>query len=252
MELKLFPKESFDKGSITTMNQLIKIAEVLLSKWEIVPPKAIEFYDSIKLFANRILPQVKEYGLSEEQSREFINTSLNSGSYGTFNIKDNVIIEMNFNPYFKTFYPSIQFLRLLIHESLHLFLYSKLDREIYKDKFKFQGEKYLGEKIILQLDEGFVQVLTEIILEDFDFEKIKELPIYSEINKPPKFRKNVGGLNLVKFNQKFDDLYEKNSKRGYKLIKEKIKDFKEVDKSKIIKELVEFIKEEINKLPKHK
>ena len=144
--LKLFPKENFDKESINTMNKLIEIAKNLLTKYEIKVPKSIEFYDNLDLFIKKILQQVKNYGLTEKQSIEFIKASLNSGAYGTFNIEENSIIEMNFNPHFKLFYPSIHFLNLLIHESLHLFLYSNFKNSIYNDKFKFRGENILGAK----------------------------------------------------------------------------------------------------------
>ena len=97
MNLILFPEKNFDTKSIKTMNKLIRIAEKLLSKWRVPSPKNIEFYDTIDLFIKRILFQVKAYGLTEKQSKEFIKASLNSGSYGTFNIKNNSIVEMNFN-----------------------------------------------------------------------------------------------------------------------------------------------------------
>jgi len=126
MKLKLFPKENFDKCSINTMNQLISLSEDLLNKYSVTIPKFVEFYDNLNLFIKRVLPQVKSYRLTEKQSREFIKSSLNSGTYGTFDIKKNSIIEMNFNPHFKLFYPSIHFLKLLIHEALHLFLYTNL------------------------------------------------------------------------------------------------------------------------------
>jgi len=251
MKIKLCPKDSFDSSSIETINKLIDIAKKRLDKVGISSPKTVEFYDDLDLFIKRILPQVKNYGLTENQSEEFIKSSLNSGTYGTFNIEDNSIIEMNFNPYFKTFYPSIHFLKLLIHESLHLFLYSKIKRNIYNDKFKFKNGKYIGKEKIIQLDEGFAEFLTEKILENFDFDAIKELPIYSELNEIPKYKKEVEGLDLDEFNKKFDILYEHNLKKGYKLIENTFKKLEGNLKEKI-EALIHYISEEIEKLFEHK
>ena len=251
MKIKLFPKDSFDSKSIETINKLMDIAKNKLNEIGISLPKEIEFYDDLNLFIKRILPQVKNYGLTENQSKEFIKSSLNSGTYGTFNIDDNSIIEMNFNPYFKTFYPSIHFLKLLIHESLHLFLYSKIERNIYNDKFRFKNGKYIGKEKIIQLDEGFAEFLTEKILENFEFDTIKELPIYSELNKIPKYKKEVEGLNLDKFNDKFDILYKYNSKKGYELIEKKFNKL-EGDLKEKIKRLISYVSEEIEKLFEHK
>jgi hypothetical protein len=251
MELKLYPKENFDKDSINTLHQLIKIAKDILNKQDISTPKIVEFYDDLDLFIKKILPQVESYGLTEKQSREFIKASLNSGTYGTFDIKENSIIEMNFNPHFKLFYPSIHFLKLLIHESLHLFLYSNLNQNIYKDKFKFKEGKYIGYEKIIQLDEGFAEFFTDKILEGYDFDPIKELPIYSGLNNSPKYMKIIEELNIEDFNRKFDEIYEKNSNRGYKLIEKKFDQLSGTFKEKIT-EIIKFIQKEINKLPKHK
>lgn len=250
MQLKLFPKESFDKDSTETINKLIEISIKILNKLKIDIPKSIEFYDDLNLFIKRILSQVKNHGLTENQSIEFIKSSLNSGTYGTFNIEDNSIIEMNFNPHFKTFYPSIHFLKLLIHESLHLFLYSHLKRNIYNDKFKFENGKYMGYKKIIELDEGFAEFLTEKILENFNFDSIKELPIYSELNESPKYKREVEGLKLDEFNEQFDILYENNSKKGYELIKNK---FNRLDGNlqEKIKNLIEYVSNEIEYLFEH-
>lgn len=251
MILKLFPKENFDKGSINTMNKLIEIAKNLLTNQNIDIPKSIEFYDDLGLFIIRILPQVKNYGLTEKQAIEFIKASLNSGTYGTFNTEENSIIEMNFNPHFKLFYHSINFLNLLIHESLHLYLYSNLKRNIYDDKFKFEGEKYTGHEKIIQLDEGFAGLLTDKILENFDFDAIKDLPIYSGLNDSPDYEKEVEGLNIQIFNKKFNHLYEKNSKEGYKLIEKKFNQVKGNFQERI-KLIIEYIQAEISNLPEHK
>jgi len=251
MKIALYPKDSFDNNSIETLNRLIDIAKNKLNELEIPSPKEIEFYDDLDLFIKRILPQVKNYGLTGNQSKEFIKASLNSGTYGTFNIEDNSIIEMNFNPYFKTFYPSIHFLKLLIHESLHLFLYSKIKRDIYNDKFKFKNGKYVGKEKIIQLDEGFTEFLTEKILENFEFDTIKDLPIYSELNKIPKYKKEVEGLNLEEFNNKFDILYENNSKKGYEIIENEFNKLEGNLKEKI-KKLSSYVSQEIEKLFEHK
>lgn len=251
MELKLFPKESFDNGSIETINKLINIAIKILNDLEINIPKDIEFYDALDLFIKRILSQVKDYGLTEKQSVEFIKASLNSGTYGTFDIKKNSIIEMNFNPHFKLFYPSIHFLNLLIHESLHLFLYSNLKQNIYKDKFKFKGEKYIGYEKIIQLDEGFAEFFTDKILEDYDFDSIKDLPIYSGLNNPPKYLKKIEKLDIDKFNKKFDKLYKKNSNKGYKIIEQKFNQTSGTFKEKMTK-IIGYIQKEIASLLIHK
>lgn len=241
-------KESFEEQTIGNINKLIKISEKLLIKWGIDIPKRIEFYDSIDLFIKRILPQVIKYGLTKKQAIEFIKASLNSGSYGTFSIKDNTIIEMNFNPNFKKFYPSIHFLNLLIHESLHLFLYLKIGN-IYPRKFKFEGTKYIGEELVLQLDEGFAKLLTNVIMTEFNTNLIKDLPIWSELNEIPKYKKEVDGLNINKLNSEFNKIYKKNSNKGYNILKKEY--FKVRDKPK--KERVSFLLELIkNRLFEHK
>ncbi|HLC78273.1 MAG TPA: hypothetical protein VJH92_04055 [Candidatus Nanoarchaeia archaeon] len=99
MKIKLIPKENFDKKSIETITKLVGIAENLLKSLDVDVPDSIEFYDELDPFIKRILSQVEGYGLTSKQAREFIKASLNSGTYGTFDIKDNTIIEMNFNPY---------------------------------------------------------------------------------------------------------------------------------------------------------
>lgn len=251
MKLKLFPVKNFDKGSIDTINKLIKLSEDLLNKYDISVPKFIEFYDDLNLFIRRILPQVKNYGLTEKQSIEFIKASLNSGIYGTFDIKENSIIEMNFNPHFKLFYPSIHFFQLLIHESLHLFLYTNLKQNIYNDKFKFKGEEYIGYEKIIQLDEGFAEFFTDKLLKGYDFNSIKDLPIYSGLNKPPKYLKKIEKLDVDNFNRKFDELYERNSNKGYNIIEKKFCKLRGTFKEKMEK-IIEFVQEEINNLFEHK
>lgn len=243
INLRLFPKEEFEKDSIKSINKIINHAEKLLEKWEIPIPESLEFYDSLEIFINRILNQVENYGLTKEQSKEFVKASLNSGTYGTFDIKDNSIIEMNFNPYFKGFYPAIHFLKLIIHESLHLFLYSNFKEDFYSKKFKFNKEEYSGDLKYLQLDEGFADFLTEKILENFNFDEIKQLPIYCSLLEPPKYKKEVEGFDIEEFNKKFDELYEENSKKGYERIKNKFKDKKDL---KVI-DIINFIKQELSK-----
>lgn len=245
MKSILVPEKNFDKKSIETINKLVNIARDILGNLNINLPKSIEFYDELDAFIKRILPQVKDYGLTEKQSIEFIKASLNSGTYGTFDIKDNSIIEMNFNPHFRLFYPSTHFLNLLIHESLHLFLYSKFKHNIYKDKFKFENGKYIGKEKIIQLDEGFAEFLTSKILENFNFDSIKDLPIYSGLNESPNYQKEVDGSNIDKFNKQFDLLYEKNSKKGHNLIEEKFNYLQGSLKEKI-GVLTDYIVKEIN------
>ncbi len=221
MKILLIPKESFNKDSINTISKLTNIAENILFDWHIPPAKEIEFYNDLALFIQRVTPQVQKYGLTKNQAVEFIKTSLNCGTYGTFDISKNAIIEMNFNPYYKLFYPAIQFLKLIIHESLHLFLYSRIDKNIYDYKFRFLHGKYVGKEKIVQLDEGFAEFMTEKILEKFNFEPIRKLPIYSKLNKVPTFKNIVENLNIKEFNKKFDNLYNKNKEKGIKIIKEK-------------------------------
>lgn len=246
MNIRLIPKKSFDKESINTINKLVKIAGILLSKWNIPIAKNLEFYNSIDLFMKRITLDVKKYGLSKEQSVEFIKASLNSGSYGTFDIKKKSIIEFNFNPYFGGFYPSVQFLKLLIHESLHLFLYSKLDKEIYSHKFKFKNGKYCGKNKAIQLDEGFAEFFTSKILNGFDYNKIRTLPIYNTMKSPPTFEKDVGKMNINKFNNNFNKIYEKNKNQGIKIIRAEYNKIKKDNKGKILK-IISFINNEIIK-----
>jgi len=252
MKLKLVPIENFDKESIKTINRLIKISEDCLKNLNIDSPDYIEFYDELDLFIKRILPQVKNYGFTEKQAIELIKVSLNSGTYGTFDIKRDSIIEINFNPHFRLFYPSIHFLKLLIHESLHLFLYSKIRQDIYQKKFKFKGEKYIGKEKIIQLDEGFAKFLTDKILENFDFSSINESPIYSGLNKLPDYKSKVEGLNINKLNENFNQLYEENSKKGFIIIKKKFNEINDKNLKEKINKLIRYIDGEIEKLSKHK
>ena len=250
MKITLIPEENFDKKSKDTIFLLVHIAEIELKKFEIRIPKEIVFYDMINPFIKKIINQVKAYNLSENQASEFIKASLNAGTYGTFDIENNQIVEMNFNPYFKTFYPAVLFLRMIIHESLHLYLYSKLNKDIYSQKFKFKKGKYSGIRKIIQLDEGFAGVMTDKILESFNFNAIKDLPIYSGLNSPPDYLSEVEGLNIKKFNLSFEKIYQKNSKKGYKLIKRKLNAEKSINKLNLT---ISFIQNEVDKLfLKHK
>jgi hypothetical protein len=250
MKIKLYPLKNFDKKSINTIKQLTEISKKLLIKFKIKIPKAIEFYDDLDLFIKRILLQVKNYGLAEKQAKEFIKSSLNYGTYGTFDIKKNTIIEMNFNPHFKFFYPAIHFIKLLIHESLHLFLYSNIKQDIYKYKFKFNRGIYKGYEKIIQLDEGFAEFFTEKILEGFNFNSIKNLPIYSGLNKSPKYKKEIEGMNIKIFNEQFNTIYERNYLRGHMIIKEKFNQTKGTFLEKMNK-IVAYIQNEIELLFKH-
>lgn len=246
MKINLIPRGNFDKQSVETINKLGDISNKLLSKWKVPLASSIEFYDQVDLFIKRILPQVKNYGLTRKQAEEFIKASLNSGSYGTFDIKRNTIIEMNFNPYFKGCYPAIHFLNLIIHESLHLFLYSKLSKHVYNDKFKFKEGKYVGNELIIQLDEGFAEVLTEEILKGFNLDKIKNLPIYSGINIAPQFNKFVEKMNIIKLDKDFNELYKSNSKKGYNIIKNEWDKYPNIDRLHRIDKLIQFIDKKIN------
>ena len=82
-------------------------------------------------------------------------------------------------------------INLIIHEALHLHLYSKLKENIYLKKFKFDKEKYIGSEKIIQLDEGFAGFFTEKILENFEMNTINELPIYSGLNEAPEYNLNM-------------------------------------------------------------
>ena len=158
---------------------------------------------------------------------------------------------MNFNPHFKLFYPSIHFLKLLIHEALHLFLYTNLKINIYNKKFKFNNGEYIGYEKIIQLDEGFAEFFTDKILKNIEKDSIKNLPIYSGLNESPKYKKEIEKLNIKNFNEKFNKLYKKNSNKGYEIIEKKFNQLEGTFKEKM-KMIIEFIQEEINKLFKHK
>ena len=130
---------------------------------------------------------------------------------------------------------------------MHLFLYLKLDKEIYPHKFKFINGKYCGKEKIVQLDEGFAEFFTEKILDEFDYGKIKTLPIYNMMKSPPNFEKEVEKLNMDEFSDNFNKIYEKNKNKGIEIIKREYTKIKGNDKEKILK-IISFINDEVNKI----
>jgi hypothetical protein len=58
-------------------------------------------------------------------------------------------------------------------------------------------------------------------MQKYNCNEIKELPIYSSLNSAPQFEEIVENLNIKKLNENFEKIYEKNKKKGIKIIKEK-------------------------------
>ena len=144
------------------------------------------------------------------------------------------------------FKQSAVLIKLLIHGSLHLFLYSKI-RDIYSKKFKFQNTKYIGNKLVLQLDEGFAELLTEVIVNGFDTISIKDLPLWSELNELPTYKKEVEKLNINKLNSEFNKIYNINSKKGYHQLKKEYFKIKDKSKKAIFFSLIKYINQELSK-----
>lgn len=219
MKVVLLPDTSFDNESRNTIYVLVNIAKKLLKKWKVPIPENIEFYNNVSMIIKRINDQVKTYGLTADQSREFIKSSLHSGVYITVDPVKKSIIAMNYNPHFQGFFPAMQFLKMIIHESLHLQLYQKVKHNIYEDKFKFKSGKYIGNSMILQLDEGYATFLTDNMLPKRILKQIRHLPIWTTTKDPPHFKTLVGNLKIRKFVDYFDKLYSNNVKNGVKIIK---------------------------------
>lgn len=77
------------------------------------------------------------------------------------------------------------------------------------------------------------------------------MPIYSGLNESPKYKSEIEGLNIDEFNKNFGILYEKNSKKGYKIIEKKFNRMEGAFTEKM-KEIMRYIKKEILDLSKHK
>jgi len=240
-KIELIPVDSYDSQSVASIIQLVKLASSLLEKEGIPLPNRIGFYNDLTLFIERVSPQVESYGFNKKQARELIKITLNNSTYGTFELKDNAIIEMNFNPYYQKFYPAIQFLELIIHESLHLLFYSVFHSKTYNYKFKFDEEKFVGNEKLIQLDEGFASFFTEKLIDKQLIDKIRTLPIYSQMTSPPVYKPVVDGLNLEKIDRIFTRIYEVNSTKGYKLMKQKF----EASLEKFKGEKIRFIEEKV-------
>lgn len=242
MRLILIPKDLFKEKEKKELQKIISFAKNLLEKNKISLPNKIYFFNSFSNFVKKVLPEVKNYGFNEDISKEIILCSLNNGTYGTIDYKDNSIIEMNFNPFNKGKYSSKDFLELIIHESLHLHLSKKLNKDINEIKFKFEKEEYIGNPRIIQVDEGYAEFMTRKILNKFNIKKIKRVSIPIAYRKKPFYKKRVFGLNINLFDRNFEKALILNRNLGLKYFSE---NFKFTDKNE---EISNFAMNELRKI----
>jgi len=221
MNLKIIPLGPFKDKDFENLKKIILIAEKLLRENNISIPENIYFYNSFEKFTKKVLPEVKSYNFSEKISKEIINCALNNGTYGTINFEENAIVEMNFNPFKNGFYPALEFLELLIHESLHLHLYKKLNKNVNLLKFKFDKENFIGNQKIVLFDEGYAEFMTNRILKGFDKTKIEKIMIPRASKEKPKYKKFVEEINMNKFDKNFEDLVTFGQEEGFKIFKDK-------------------------------
>lgn len=221
MKLKIIPKSQFKEKDFENLKKIILIAKKLLKENNISIPKNIYFYNSFEKFIKKVLPEVESYNFSEKVSREIINCALNNGTYGTINFEENAIVEMNFNPFKNGFYPALEFLELLIHESLHLHLYKKLNKNVNLIKFKFDKENFIGNQKIVLFDEGYAEFMTNRILKNFDKTKIEKIIIPRASKEKPKYKNFVEYINMEKFDKNFGDLVAFSQEKGFSIFKDK-------------------------------
>lgn len=221
MDLNLIPRTPFKEKDFENLKKIILIAEKLLKENDISIPTKIYFYNSFEKFIEKVLPEVENYNFKEKVSREIINCALNKGTYGTINFEENAIVEMNFNPFKNGFYPTFEFLELLIHESLHLHLYKKLNKDINSLKFKFDKEKFIGNEKIILFDEGYAEFMTNRILTNFDKTKIQNIVIPRASKEKPKYKHIIDNINIDEFDKNFENLIIANKEKGFKIFKDK-------------------------------
>ena len=220
MNLKIISKIPFKKKDIENLKEIVSVVEKLLKENNISTPKDIYFYNSFEKFIEKVLPEVENYNFGKEISREIIKCGLNNGTYGTLNFKENAIIEMNFNPFKKGFYPSLEFLELLVHESSHLHLYKKLGKDVNSLKFKFDKEKFIGDEKIIQFDEGYAEFMTNKILKGFDKMEIEKIVIPRASKEKPSYKRIIKNLDIEKFDKNFEKLVISNQDKGFKIFNE--------------------------------
>ena len=221
MELIIYPDNSFKNSEKENLNKIINFSKNLLQKNNINLPNKICFYNSFSTFIKKVVPEVESYGFNKKTSKEIIKCALNHGTYGTINYKDNSIIEMNFNPFNKGQYSSLEFLELIIHESLHLNLSKRMHKDINNLKFKFKKNKYIGKEKIIQLDEGYAEFMTKKILKRINIKKIKKIKIPIINSQKPKYKKQMFEINIKEFDKNFEKLLTSNRNKGLKLFEKK-------------------------------
>lgn len=221
MDLKIIPKVPFKEKDFENLKKIILIAERLLRKNNVSIPEKIYFYNSFEEFIKKVSFEVENYNFSEKVSKEIISCALNNGTYGTINFEENSIVEMNFNPFKEGFYPTLEFLELLIHEALHLHLYKKLNKDINSLKFKFDKERFIGNEEIILFDEGYAKFMTDRILMDFDKTKIQNIVIPRALREKPRYKQIIENINIDKFDKNFENLIIFNQDKGFKIFKNK-------------------------------
>lgn len=242
MKLIIFPKDSFTKKEKRRIKEILILAKKLLKKNKITLPKKIYFFNSFSSFIKKVIPEVKNYGFDEELSKEIILCALNNGTYGTINYNENSIIEMNFNPFNKGEYLAEEFMELIIHESLHLHLSKRLNKDLNLIKFKFEKGRYIGNPKIIQLDEGYAEFMTKKILNKTNITKIKNIKIPLKIKEKPIYKRKVSGFNVVLFDKNFEKLIISNRNLGLKYISQKF-NFKSPNEK-----ILTFVIEELKKI----
>jgi len=239
MKLNLIPKSNFKKEDIKNLRKIISIAEGILKKNKMAIPKKIYFYNSFEKFIKKVLPEVKKYGFNKRISEEIIKCALNNGTYGTLNFKEDTIIEMNFNPFKKGFYSPIEFLALIVHESLHLHLYKKLKTDINLLKFKFDGYEFIGEEKILVIDEGYATFMTSKLLDRLKSKEIKKITIPRISKEGPKYKEKLNKFDIKRFDKLFENLVVMDQNKGFNIFNKKFKNKTNNE------EILNFAKEEL-------
>jgi hypothetical protein len=221
MELIIRPDDSFNKNEKKSIIKIILFVEKILEKNNIQIPKIIYFYNSLEEFIEKILPEVEEYGFDKKTSKEIIKCALNNGTYGTINFNENSIIEMNFNPFNKGTYYTNEFLELIIHESLHLHLSKMFKKDINSFKFRFNKEKFIGDKKIIQFDEGYTEFMTWKILKNVNINDFQKIKIPKFLDKKPSYKKEIKNLDIDLFDRNFENLLISNRNIGFEIFKKK-------------------------------
>ncbi|MDD5054118.1 MAG: hypothetical protein PHT91_03570 [Candidatus Nanoarchaeia archaeon] len=230
MELIILPRNSFKKKDYDSLRSITLFAEKILKSTNIDIPKKVYFFNSFEDFSKKVLPEVKNYGFNEKEAEEIIKCALNNGTYGTINYKEYAVVEMNFNPFNKGEYSSSDFLAMIIHESLHLHISKKLNKDINNLKFRFKGNKFIGNEKIIMIDEGYAGFMTELLLFGINTKKIKNIKILPLNKESPKFNKHVGKLDIEKFDSDFEKILVLNRNKGIELFKKKFAKEKNIDK----------------------